>query len=216
MTSGKKPRSKGPGRRKRRKAQKPTPPRRRRSSSKLTEGQLAKSAEAAVAVAEADGLEKPKIRPVHWRYLRAKLDCLDAGQALTTVNHAKHAGVSRIALWKLQRKYPWLDAWCDEVMRTANMTRWGSIERRMATLAEQGHVGAADQYCKMQGGHYVPRGPRGGADDDESPEDSRFITHVNILVPHPQLPEGGRMPALSAPLVSLPQNLKDIPTVAVR
>ena len=42
-------------------------------------------------------------------------------------------------------------------------------------------------------------GPANGAprdDDDVSPDDSRFVTHVNILVPHPQLPNGGRMPQL--------------------
>ena len=75
-------------------------------------------------------------------------------------------------------------------------------------------------------------------DGEDGPEDSRYVTHVNILMPCPQLPQGGRMPALGTaptsstvppqlpdggrvpevgpPASSRMPNLQDIPTVAVR
>lgn len=194
---------------KRRRKALPAPPRRRKKrSSRLTDGQLAKvSAKALETVIDGDP-DKPKIRAVHWRYLRAKLDCLDAGQPLTHVNHAKHAGVSRIAIWKLQQKYPWLDAWTNEVMRTANGHRWGSIERRMAHLAEQGHVAAADQYCKMQGGHYTrQQSPLGG----EVPLGALGVQVVNnILVPRPDYGQA-QLPPAPAPTAAA----SSIPTVTV-
>jgi hypothetical protein len=147
------------------------------------------------------------------------MECLEAGQAPTTVNLSKRLGISRVALWKLQRRWPRLDAWCDEVMRDANVHYWGAIQMRMGILGEQGSVAHAEMYCKMQANVWA-RGAQG--DDDESPSDSRFVTHVNILVPHPQLPNGGRMPVFGpepalGPKSAFPMpNMQDIPTVAVR
>jgi hypothetical protein len=116
----------------------------------------------------------------HWRYLRGKLECLENGQTPTTVNLAKRLGISRIAIWKLTRRYPWLDAWCDEVLRESNANYWGAVERRMALVALQGSVPHADQYCKMRANTYAKpvEGPGGTS-----------INHgfvINNLIPRPE------------------------------
>jgi hypothetical protein len=69
--------------------------------------------------------------------------------------------VSRVAIWKLQRRWPWLDAWCDEIMLSANAHYWGAIERRMALTALRGggSVQHADMYCRMRSGFYTNREP---------------------------------------------------------
>jgi hypothetical protein len=151
-----------------------------------------------------------RIRPSQWRYLRGKIECLESGHATTTVNVAKRIGVSRVAVWKLQRRYPWLDAWCDEMLREANVHRWGSIMRRMADLAEQGHIGAADQFCKMQSGYYASRG-RGSSDNSDVAGHGPIHVVQNYLVPRPEYPKLERPePVTSGGLMA------DIPTIAVR
>jgi hypothetical protein len=143
--------------------------------------------------------------------LKAKLDCLDAGLPTTTVNHAKFAGCSRLALWKLRRRYPWLDEWCDEVMRAGNTHRWASIEHRMANLAEQGSVAHADQYCRMTSGHY---GPALGA-GEPAPGTGVGTFTLNLLVPRPEMPAAATPARHEVPLPS-PGRLADIPVVNVR
>lgn len=149
-----------------------------------------------------------RIRPSHWRYLRGKMAYLEAGLPTTTVNHAKYCGVSRVALWKLQRRYPWLDEWCSEVMRDANVHYWGVIERRMAILAAQGSVQHADMYCKMQSGYYTRRTADSGEGDT-----SGGPVQVNqvYLVPRPEYPQLPPQPSTPPPLT-----VKDIPTLALR
>jgi hypothetical protein len=72
-----------------------------------------------------------------------------------TVNLAKRLGISRIAIWKLTRRYPWLDAWCDEVLRESNAHYWCAVARKMALIAMQGSAAHADQYCKMRANTYA-------------------------------------------------------------
>jgi hypothetical protein len=149
-------------------------------------------------------------RPSHWRYLRAKLHCIEAGHPPTTVNLAKHCGISRMAIWKLLHRWPWLDAWCDELMRAANVHYWGAIERRMALTALQGggSVAHAEQYRKMREGLSAQR--ELGEGDPGVPPRASPVT-VNILVPRPDWPQ------LPAPAVAAATPTPaDIPTVAVR
>lgn len=195
------------------KTKSPAAPRRsKKARAKFTDRQLARVSAKALETVTANDPDKTKIRPVHWRFLRAKLDCLDAGQPLTAVNHAKHAGVSRIALWKLQQKYPWLEEWCNEVMKVANAHRWGSIEHRMAHLGEQGHVAAADQYCKMQSGHYTRSSALNG--DGGAGALAGVTVTNNFLVPRPDY--AGALAAQSVPALPAAPATAKIPEVRVR
>jgi hypothetical protein len=78
-------------------------------------------------------------------------------------------------------------------MRDASAKRWGAIELRMAMLVEQGRRRTSTATCK--GGYYtrgmLPRGVLpGGLDGDGNA--IGHVTNINILVPRPDMPLGGR------------------------
>lgn len=188
------------------------PPRPRRRLPELT---VARAEALAKGLTESSSdwpVSDRQLRPSHWRYLRAKLECLENGQSPTTVNLAKRLGISRIAIWKLTRRYQWLDAWCDEILRESNANYWGAVERRMALVALQGSVPHADQYCKMRANTYAKPVEGPGATS---------INHgfvINNLIPRPEaLPiptEEGRLrlpPPDSIPVVDVA-----VPVVNVR
>lgn len=84
----------------------------------------------------------------------------------------------------------------------------------MAALAEQGNVAAADQFCKIQSGWYHAKGKSRLEDEDDGLlQDTPYV--VNILVPHPELPNGGRLPSPPRLGADVPP-LRDIPTVALK
>jgi hypothetical protein len=134
----------------------------------------------------------------------AREDALSRGAGLppTTANVAKQCGVSRVAIWKLQRRWPWLDAWCDEVMLSANAYYWGAIERRMALTALQGggSVQHAEMYCRMRSGYYTRNEDRADAPPGVGPNP----TIINLLVPRPEMPTIKR-PNVTAPAGTAPQ-----------
>ena len=177
--------------------------------------------------ARADRLKKavsdepmpPGFKPSWRAYLWACIRLLDAGKPCTQINLARELGISPQAVWKYLRRHPGVMAFVEQQLNAQNKHVMPLIVRRHALLAQQGSVASADFVAKVEGGYYLRVARPGGNEDEDSPEDSRYVTHVNILVPCPQLPNGGRMPVFGPqPATGLPAgvDLKDIPTVSVR
>jgi hypothetical protein len=130
---------------------------------------------------------------------------------------AKVLGISRMSLWRIHRRNPGLRPWVNQQLGERNTHLVGPVVNMLGTTAIRTKSPKhAELFLRAVGA----LGPANGArhdDDEDSPDDSRFVTHVNILVPHPQLPNGGRMPVFGPqPASGLPNLPADTPTVAVR
>lgn len=145
-----------------------------------------------------------RARPSWWRYFQACLLLLDRGVPPTLVNIAKELGVTRQAVWALQRRHPGLLAWINTEFIARNKEFFGPVQYRLAMLGMQGHVAAADLYLKSLTMGF------GTLDAAESvPAGIQVIQ--NYLVPRPAYPQ------LEAPAKALPPPMHaDIPTVVVR
>ncbi len=148
-----------------------------------------------------------RIRPSHWRYSRAKLALCQRGVAPTYVALAKELTINRVTLHKYLRRYPWLDAWVDGQARQVGTKLFGAIQQRMGMMAIQGSVPAAIMYCQMETGIYSRREAGLTAEDPTA-----HLCQVNILVPCPEMPNGGTMPQQALTLVQpstsvLPANI---------
>lgn len=165
----------------------------------------------------------PRFRPSYLRMERAFYDCLDKGLAPTITNRARALNIRKQSVLQFDRRHQDFLEWLAQGWEADNGKLWGVIERRMAMIALQGSVQHADQYCKMRAGGYTKAAPN---DEPVAPRNNQVV--VNILVPRPQLPNGGRMPApWAAPALPMPEppnpstpaaplNPRDIPTVSIR
>jgi hypothetical protein len=135
--------------------------------------------------------------------------------APTNVNLAKKLGVSRISIWKLHRRHPWLNAWCDSKLLEWNAHYWGLVERRMAMTALQGggSVAHADQFCKMRSGHYGAQ-RRGNEGEPQQTFNSGQAIY-NFLVPQPAMPQIPGAVVVQPEALALPAP-DPIPEVVVR
>lgn len=157
-----------------------------------------------------------RVRPSYFPILRAYIQLLEEGKAPTYANIARIVGGHRNTIQQLFQRHPDLWGWLARHVEGSIGHYVPAVLLRHAHLAIQGSVESAKLYLSAMG----VNGARGHlSEEGDGPEDSRYVTHVNILVPHPQLPNGGRMPVFGPqPATGLPAgvDLKDIPTVSVR
>ena len=156
------------------------------------------------------------VRPSWRRYFQVYATLLQEGMPVTESAIANVLGISRMSLWRIHRRNPGLRPWVNAQLAATNAHLIGPVIYMLGTMAVRTKSPKhAELFLRAVGALGPPNGANG---DEDSPEDSRYVTHVNILVPCPQVPNGGRMPQLGAPppaVTGMP-DMKDIPTVAVR
>jgi hypothetical protein len=116
-------------------------------------------------------------------------------------------GISRQAIWKLQRRHPGLLAWVDEVVKNHNANYFALVKRKMAFLGMQGSVAHAEAFFKSLSGAYSTR-PLGL---DELPAAAVNAFQMNFLIPRPAgqaaLPpapsDGAVLPGVVVPTVAV-------------
>lgn len=155
------------------------------------------------------------IRASWWAVLRHVFTLIEAGKPVSIANLAKQSGRTRQAVWLLFKRNLELWEWLDEQQRTKASRRWGNIHDRMAALAEQGSVQAADQFCKMQANVYAAKGalPFGmELPDGLLPSNG---VQINVLIPRPEMAQPGILPPPVRAAIPAPAKVS-IPTVSVR
>ena len=179
------------------------------------------------------------VRPSWRRYFQVYATLLQEGMPVTESAIAKVLGISRMSLWRIHRRNPGLRPWVNQQFGERNTHLVGPVVNMLGTMAIRTKSPKhAELFLRTVGALSPGAGGAANGDGEDSPEDSRYVMHVNILVPCPQVPNGGRMPALgTAPTSSTVQpqlpnggrvpelgppasskmpNLNDIPTVALR
>ena len=174
------------------------------------------------------GDKSPDAAPcVSLRFLtiqRAIYTLLEAGKTITFASIATEVGIKRQNVWKFFQRHPDFLPWIDAQFNSEHQHMLGVLARRMFTIAMQGSVQHADMFAKLTTGYYFRlKGPTGslnplgndGQTPDLDPDGGACV--INILVPHRDLPLGGRLPQLPAPsTMSIIPPLEDIPVVSVR
>lgn len=149
--------------------------------------------------------------PSFWAYLRAHIRLIEAGLPPTQVNLAKELGIKKQSVWGFQRRHPEIMAWIDEQLAVHTGHYFTSVQRRMAFMAMQGSVQAAEAYFKSIAGAYAPRAGGFFGDNDPGDNPALLVQPQQIyLIPRPPTPQ------LAAPPAPAASPLPDIPTVAVR
>ena len=151
-------------------------------------------------------------RPVHFRLLDAYESAFQEGRNPTDSVIAGILKVRRETVNRWRRRNPRLRAWLHQRIRQRAEDMRPYVDRRVTHLALSGSVEHTKLFYQ-----YIAKVGAPHEDGEDSPEDSRYVTHVNILVPCPEVPNGGRMPVFGPqPAVTGMPDLKDIPTVSVR
>jgi hypothetical protein len=126
---------------------------------------------------EAAAPDTPTPKPSHHRYLRALLELLDEGEAVTQVAIARRLKISRQSLWKMHNRYPWLAKWASERIERVTAELIGPVIRKMGLIGLRGSKDHAELFLKASGkvgsSDAGEQGPRTGP------------TIVNIAIPRP-------------------------------
>jgi hypothetical protein len=163
---------------------------------------------------------------VFQRFLRAAINLIDAGKAVTYGNLAGELGRAKQVVWKFVHRHPEVMDYVNEQVEAANLRFLGLVKRRHAMLGMQGSVPSAEFYAKAEGGYFARALGVG-----DMPNGAQPVYNLNLLIPRPDYP------ALAAPqlqpqpraavppppppvangLIPRPPALpRDIPTIAVR
>lgn len=157
------------------------------------------------------------VKPAHLRLMEAYEQCLQEGKNPTDAVIAAKLSVRRETVTRWRRRRPDLWTWVYGRLGEFALQMRPVVDRRVTALAIQGSAEHTKLYYQFVAKVGTPL-------DDELPGGRGAApVQVNILVPHPQLPNGGRLPALpgvtaipaAAPPVSRPVP-HAIPTVSVR
>lgn len=154
-------------------------------------------------------------RPVHFRLLSAYEQAFQEGKNPSDGVIAALLSVRRETVNRWRRRNPRLRVWLYDSIGRHSVDMRPMVDRRVAQLAIQGsaeHMKLFYQFVAKVG---VPRDDAPGTDPMGDQDDARCV--INILVPHPELPMGGRLPQLPGPSsMSVIPPLEDIPVVPVR
>lgn len=154
-----------------------------------------------------------------WRVLqRVVYSLIEDGKAPSQAAIAKAVGLTRNAIWRFFSRHPGFQEWLDGEMRAENAHLIGPLARRHFFLGMQGSVASAEFCAKLVNGHFT-RGLIPGALDGDGNAPGQ-VTNINILVPRPDMPNGGTVPKPSMMLaqtsMSVLQDLATIPQVAIK
>lgn len=131
-------------------------------------------------------------RPAHFRCLRAYVDLLDEGAAVTYASIARRMGISREHFARMRRRYPGMEAWVGEQIAAENARYVGPVVRRLALLGRQGSLGHAELYLKVTTGTFSrPPDSAGGL-----VLNANAPAIINIAVPQPGDPPVSCSPKL--------------------
>jgi len=153
-----------------------------------------------------DGSFRPL--PVHFRLLYAIESSFQDGLVVSDAVIAKRMGgkTSRETICRWRRRNPRLMAWIREQLAGTVLERKPFVDRRVTHLAEQGSV----EHTKL---YYAYVEKLGALPDDGAGAPGSGVT-INVLVPHPHLPNGGTLPAPAR--TAAPATVTTIPMVTVR
>ena len=119
----------------------------------------------------------------HERIARALDFAVDEGRPLTWAEVARIAGLSRVRLYQIRRRYPGLEPWLSKRAREQGERRVGLIIDKFAAMALRGSVAHAETLLKLLNGGMVPGGaPAGQVNNFNGP------TIVKLGVPGPGEP----------------------------
>jgi hypothetical protein len=125
-----------------------------------------------------DKSERQMTRPSFWRYFQASVNLLERGVPPTVVNIAKELGVSKQAVWALQRRHPHLLQWVNDTFCERGKVMFGQVQYRFAVLAQQGSPAHGDLYLRSLTLGF------GSSDQPAATGGPQFT--VNMLVPRPE------------------------------
>lgn len=152
---------------------------------------------------------------MHFRLLSAYEQAFQEGKNPSDGVIAALLSVRRETVNRWRRRNPRLRVWLYDSIGRHSVDMRPMVDRRVTQLAMNGSPEHMKLYYQFVAKVGVPR--EGGALVDPMGDPDGGACVINILVPHPELPMGGRLPQLPGPSsMSVIPPLEDIPVVPVR